>query len=75
VLADDRALVRAGFRALLDAEADIEVVGEAAGGVMRSGWVASPVEAGGAGSAGPPGEFSRCRASSLVKAPEGMTDR
>jgi DNA-binding NarL/FixJ family response regulator len=38
VLADDQALVRAGFRALLDAEADIEVVGEAAGGVMRSGW-------------------------------------
>jgi DNA-binding NarL/FixJ family response regulator len=30
VLADDQALVRAGFRALLDAEPDIEVVGEAA---------------------------------------------
>ena len=29
VLADDQSLVRAGFRALLDAEADIEVVGEA----------------------------------------------
>jgi DNA-binding NarL/FixJ family response regulator len=29
VLADDQALVRAGFRALLDAQADIEVVGEA----------------------------------------------
>jgi DNA-binding NarL/FixJ family response regulator len=29
LLADDQALVRAGFRALLDAEADIEVVGEA----------------------------------------------
>jgi DNA-binding NarL/FixJ family response regulator len=29
VLADDQALVRAGFRALLDAEDDIEVVGEA----------------------------------------------
>jgi DNA-binding NarL/FixJ family response regulator len=28
-LVDDQALVRAGFRALLDAEADIEVVGEA----------------------------------------------
>jgi two-component system chemotaxis response regulator CheY len=29
VLADDQALVRAGFRMLLDAEDDIEVVGEA----------------------------------------------
>ena len=33
LLADDQALVRAGFRALLDAEPDIEVVGEAADGV------------------------------------------
>ena len=32
LLADDQALVRAGFRALLDAEDDIEVVGEAADG-------------------------------------------
>jgi DNA-binding NarL/FixJ family response regulator len=32
VLADDQALVRAGFRALLDAEHDIEVVGEATDG-------------------------------------------
>jgi DNA-binding NarL/FixJ family response regulator len=32
VLADDQLLVRAGFRALLDAQADIEVVGEAADG-------------------------------------------
>ncbi len=32
LLADDQALVRAGFRALLEAEADIEVVGEAADG-------------------------------------------
>src|SRR5690606_10226233 len=32
VLADDQALVRAGFRALLDAEPDLEVVGEAADG-------------------------------------------
>ena len=31
-LADDQALVRAGFRALLDAQEDIEVVGEAADG-------------------------------------------
>ena len=32
LLADDQALVRAGFRLILDAEADIEVVGEAADG-------------------------------------------
>jgi DNA-binding NarL/FixJ family response regulator len=32
LLADDQALVRAGFRALLDAEDDMEVVGEAADG-------------------------------------------
>ncbi|QSB13085.1 response regulator transcription factor [Natronosporangium hydrolyticum] len=34
VLADDQALVRAGFRALLDAEPDIEVVGEAGDGAQ-----------------------------------------
>jgi DNA-binding NarL/FixJ family response regulator len=33
LLADDQALVRAGFRALLDAEDDIRVVGEAADGL------------------------------------------
>jgi DNA-binding NarL/FixJ family response regulator len=32
LLADDQALVRAGFRALLDAQGDMEVVGEAADG-------------------------------------------
>ncbi len=32
VLADDQALVRAGFRSLLDAQNDIEVVGEASSG-------------------------------------------
>jgi DNA-binding NarL/FixJ family response regulator len=32
VIADDQALVRGGFRALLDAQADITVVGEAADG-------------------------------------------
>ncbi|HET9602549.1 MAG TPA: response regulator, partial [Acidimicrobiales bacterium] len=32
VIADDQALVRAGFRALLDAETDLGVVGEAADG-------------------------------------------
>jgi DNA-binding NarL/FixJ family response regulator len=32
LLADDQALVRAGFRALLDAQEDIEVIGEAADG-------------------------------------------
>jgi DNA-binding NarL/FixJ family response regulator len=34
LLADDQALVRAGFRALLDAEDDIEVVGEAGDGAQ-----------------------------------------
>jgi YesN/AraC family two-component response regulator len=32
VLADDQALVRGGFRALLDARDDLKVVGEAANG-------------------------------------------
>src|SRR5215213_3484493 len=32
LLVDDQALVRAGFRALLEAEEDMEVVGEAADG-------------------------------------------
>ena len=32
LVADDQALVRAGFRALLDAEPDIDVIGEAADG-------------------------------------------
>jgi DNA-binding NarL/FixJ family response regulator len=32
VIADDQSLVRAGFKALLDAQSDIEVVGEAGDG-------------------------------------------
>ncbi|MDF2435534.1 MAG: hypothetical protein JWP44_5167, partial [Mucilaginibacter sp.] len=32
LIADDQALVRAGFRALLDAQDGVEVVGEAADG-------------------------------------------
>ena len=36
VLADDQAMVRAGLRLILDAEPDIEVVGEAADGSRRS---------------------------------------
>lgn len=36
LLADDQALVRAGFRALLDAEPDIEVVAEAADGLQAA---------------------------------------
>ena len=32
LIADDQALVRAGFRMILDAEDDIDVVGEAADG-------------------------------------------
>jgi CheY-like chemotaxis protein len=45
VLADDHAVLRAGLRALLNAEPDMEVVGEAANGreaveraVARAGW-------------------------------------
>jgi DNA-binding NarL/FixJ family response regulator len=36
LLADDQALVRAGFRALLDAQDDIEVVGEASDGAAAA---------------------------------------
>ena len=36
VIADDQALVRAGFRSLLEAEPDLEVVGEAGDGARRS---------------------------------------
>jgi DNA-binding NarL/FixJ family response regulator len=36
LLADDQALVRAGFRALLNAEADIEVVAEAGDGLQAA---------------------------------------
>ncbi|MBW8088207.1 MULTISPECIES: response regulator [Streptomyces] len=39
VLADDQVLVRAGFRALLAAQPDIEVVGEAADGEQALGLV------------------------------------
>ena len=43
VLADDQALLRAGLRALLDAEDDIEVVGEAANGQRGDrAWCARP---------------------------------
>jgi DNA-binding NarL/FixJ family response regulator len=41
VLADDQALVRAGFRMLLDAEDDIEVVGEADDGAAALALVAA----------------------------------
>ena len=43
VLADDQTLVRSGFRALLDARADIEVVGEAADGDAAVGLAQSLV--------------------------------
>ncbi|GIE99461.1 response regulator [Paractinoplanes rishiriensis] len=36
LLADDQPLMRAGFRALLDAEEDVEVVGEAADGLAAA---------------------------------------
>ena len=43
VLADDQTLVRSGFRALLDARADIQVVGEAADGDAAVGLAQSLV--------------------------------
>lgn len=43
VLADDQVLVRAGFRALLDSDAEIEVVGEAGDGEEAIGLAASLV--------------------------------
>ena len=42
VLADDQPLVRAGFRMLLDAEDDIEVVGEADDGAARARAACAP---------------------------------
>src|SRR5437763_12198496 len=42
-LADDQALVRAGFRALLDAEDDVEVVGEASEGDEAARLARPPV--------------------------------
>jgi hypothetical protein len=70
LLADDQALVRAGFRALLDAEADIEVVVGTADGVMSSGWVALPVEAGGASRCvGPPSVGGLMAARSCTASP------
>ena len=38
LLADDQALIRAGFRVLLEAADDIEVVGEAVNGEKPSSW-------------------------------------
>jgi DNA-binding NarL/FixJ family response regulator len=43
LIADDQELVRAGFRALLDAEDDIEVVGEAADGAAAVNLAAAHV--------------------------------
>jgi DNA-binding NarL/FixJ family response regulator len=41
LLADDQALVRAGFRALIDSEADLQVVGEASDGAEAAALAAS----------------------------------
>ena len=38
LLADDQALVRAGFAALLDAQDDIQVIGEAGDGEEAGGF-------------------------------------
>ena len=51
LLAEDQPIVRAGFRALLDAEADLEVAGEAADGreAVALAHAAQSVPAGGRG--------------------------
>ena len=49
LIVDDQGLVRAGFRALLDAENDIEVVGEAAESVAEPGAQAGEAGQGEAG--------------------------
>ena len=41
LLADDQALIRAGFRVLIDAADDIEVVGEAPTAPRPSTWPAA----------------------------------
>ena len=41
LVADDQAIIRTGLRIMLDAQPDIEVVGEAADGRRRCGWPAS----------------------------------
>ena len=38
LLADDHAVVREGLKALINAQPDMEVVGEAADGPRRAGW-------------------------------------
>ena len=43
LLADDQALVRAGFRALLRPQPDMQVVGEAEDGRPRCGWLGKPI--------------------------------
>ena len=40
LIADDQALVRAGFRMILEAQPDIAVVAEAADGESAVGWPA-----------------------------------
>ena len=42
IIVDDQAMVRAGFAALLSAQADIDVVGEAPDGRQGVGWPAPP---------------------------------
>ena len=42
LIADDQAMVRAGFRMILDIEPDMEVVGEAADGEQARGVARQP---------------------------------
>jgi DNA-binding NarL/FixJ family response regulator len=41
LIADDQPLMRTGFRMILDAEPDLEVVGERPTAPRRSGWPAT----------------------------------
>ena len=42
LLCDDQALVRGGFRMILEARPDLQVVGEAEDGRKRSAWPGRP---------------------------------
>jgi two-component system response regulator NreC len=41
LLADDHAVVRQGFKMILDAQADMEIVGEAANGREAVDWLSN----------------------------------
>ena len=65
VLVDDQAVVRAGFRVLLEEHGDIAVVGEAAGGREAVAVVARVVRTCGGRPARQLGVEGRCRPAQL----------